>query len=77
MPPRNGYFELLDHPASTMPYTPSEAIANTNRMPTFRLAITPGIGSCERAGMTSWLPHGTTAIVISAGTIAIIGAKVK
>ena len=37
---RNGYFELLAQPAKTIPNTPSDAIAKTNRMPTFRSAIT-------------------------------------
>ncbi len=60
-----------------MPYTPSDAMANTNRMPTFKFAITPWIGCGERLGIINWLPHGTTAMVMSAGTIAIIGARVK
>src|SRR5277367_4620840 len=75
-PPRNGYFELLAHPANTMPYTPSDEMANTNKIPTFKSAMTPFTG-CAKPGIINWLPHGTTAIVISAGTTESIGASVK
>ena len=32
--PKNPYFELLDHPAVIIPYTPSDEIANTYNNPT-------------------------------------------
>ena len=33
MPPRKGYFEFDDHPASTIPKTPMLEIANMNEDP--------------------------------------------
>ena len=60
--------EFDDQPASTMPYTPSEAMANTNNTPMFTLAMT--IGTPRRV-----LPKGTTAIVSIAGAMARHGAS--
>src|SRR6266851_7659337 len=39
IPPRRGYLDPLDHPASTTPYTASDPIASTHSRPTLRSAI--------------------------------------
>ena len=62
------YFELEDHPARTIPYTPREETAKTQRTPTFTLAIT--IGTPRNV-----LPNGMTAKAIIDGAIAHAGAS--
>src|SRR6266498_2077541 len=46
--PSNGYFEPLDHPASTTPYTAMEAMARTHRIPMSRFAIWNGTNRPNR-----------------------------
>ncbi len=67
MLPRNGYFELADHPARTMPYTPSDEIAKMKSAPTLRLAITMG-------SPKSVLPKGITASVMITEPMPSAGA---
>src|SRR5512133_3158444 len=65
------YLLLLAQPANTIPYTAIDAIAVTYRMPTsmfamYRLMVRP----------KSWKlgPHGTVAVMMTAGTTVTIGA---
>src|SRR5574341_1455791 len=44
MPPSMAYLLAEDHPASTIPYTPREEMASTNRKPMGRPATTMGTG---------------------------------
>src|SRR3989337_2126644 len=71
-PPSSEYLLFDDHPASTIPYTPSELIARMNKKPTGRSAIAEetsphGVGMGEA--------HGITAKVSSAGVNDMIGAS--
>jgi hypothetical protein len=40
MAPRNAYFELLAHPASMIPYTAKQDVANKYKIPTLISAMT-------------------------------------
>src|SRR6266700_912317 len=73
-PPSSEYLLLDDHPASTIPYTPSELIARIYRKPTGRSATT--IGTTPH-GVGSGAANGITANVSSAGTNEINGASVN
>ncbi len=79
MPPRNGYFEFEAQPASTMPYTLSDASAKTSSTPIPTSAMTPETSSCSPNGSVIGcvLPNGTTQTVKSAGSIASAGASQK
>src|SRR5262249_29303955 len=68
------YLLLDDHPASTMPYTPNDAIASVNRKPTGRSATTIEMRPQRES---HGAPNGMTAHASIAGTNAIIGASVK
>src|SRR5262249_60090340 len=63
-PPSRAYLLLDDHPASTMPYTPSEEIARMYRNPTGRSATTSGTSPHL---VCSGAPNGHTANVSTPG----------
>src|SRR5213079_1455108 len=73
-PPNWEYLLFDDHPASTMPYTPSDPKARMYRNPTGRLATTM---STSPHGVGSGAANGITANVSSAGTNDIAGASMK
>src|SRR3954468_6270633 len=70
-PPSSAYLLFDDQPASTIPYTPSEAMASVNRKPTGTSASTMSTLPHRDAHEA---PKGITAQVSSAGMKAIIGA---
>src|SRR6266568_5158413 len=73
MPPKSEYLLFDAQPAVTIPYTLSEDSAKISRMPTFKSAT---IGSKRRPLRSGkGRPHGTTAIVVSAGMRPNIGAS--
>src|SRR6266540_80309 len=69
--PSSGYFEPLDQPASTTPYTEIELMASTHRMPMSRFASRNGT---NRPNRWTPVPNGITANARNAGTIAATGA---
>src|SRR5258705_10620815 len=73
-PPSSAYLLFDDHPASTMPYTPSEPIARMYRKPTGRSATT--IGTTPH-GDGSGAANGITAKVSRDGPNRISGASVN
>src|SRR5207237_8015923 len=73
-PPSSQYLLFDDHPASTMPYTPSDPKARMYRNPTGRLATTM---STSPHGVGSGAANGITANVSSAGMNDMAGASMK
>src|SRR5678816_4515073 len=73
-PPNSAYLLLDDQPASTMPYTPSEVIASTNRKPMGRSAKTMSMRPHFDAHEA---PKGITAQASIAGVKDSIGARKK
>src|SRR3954471_13085541 len=73
-PPSSAYLLFDDQPASTMPYTPSDAMASVNRKPTGRSATTIGMRPQRES---HGAPNGMTAQATSAGMNASIGASRK
>ena len=74
MPPKSEYLFDDAQPAMVMPYTLSEASANTSSRPMPRSAM---IGSKIRPpGSTNGRPQGTTAMVVIAGIRPNAGASV-
>src|SRR5690349_3347166 len=71
-PPGMAYLLLLDHPASTMPYTAIEAIDMIYSTPTFRSATYRLI---VRPNNVNGGPNGMTAAMIREGTTVRIGAR--
>ena len=73
-PPSSEYLLFDDQPASTMPYTPSDAIARMKRKPI-------GIGASAMSIVphfeTHGAPYGITDHVSSAGVNDIAGARMK
>src|SRR5687767_2891455 len=73
-PPNNAYLLFDDHPASTIPYTPSDVIARTKRNPIGRSANTMSMRPHFEA---HGAPNGITAHARSAGTNERMGARKK
>jgi hypothetical protein len=73
-PPSSAYLLFDDHPARTMPYTPSDAIARMKRKPIGRSATTMSIRP-HLVGIGD--ANGITAQVMSAGMKASAGARMN
>src|SRR5882672_8239053 len=73
-PPSKAYLLFEDHPARTIPYTPSDVIARMKRNPTGRSATTRSILP-QRVGHGA--PNGITHQAVSAGMNESIGARTK
>ena len=73
-PPSNEYLLFDDQPASTMPYTPSDASARMKRNP---MGSGASASSIRPHGESHGAPNGITAHVSSAGMKAIAGASMK
>ena len=85
MAPNIEYLFDDDQPAIVIPYTPSEASAKITRMPAFTsatigLKTRPPSNSVRPkkriSGIMNARPHGTTAMVVSAGSSPNVGASV-
>jgi hypothetical protein len=68
-------FEL--HPASTIPYTLIDAMANTTRMATLTSATCRRSGSFSRPNSVVEPPKGTTAKAANAHVAEMMGASAK
>src|SRR5450759_1010891 len=73
-PPSSAYLLFEDHPARTIPYTPSDVIARMNRKPMGRSATTMSILP-QRVGIGA--PKGMTHHAVNAGMNESIGARTK